>query len=173
MEVDLGSNPGYPPTQGPSPPPPLPPPMLPRLPHLADLSPELQYEINVGPAGNERSPQEIEEEGGQKKNSARSHRTDFWHVDVPSPPCLVSHICLLLRCSCDSKRQEKSSAFLLLLFFVFFLLAQPSAGEAKEVDEERGAVSAGPCLCCSALKDNMTPSDPHPSPQKHKHGRAH
>lgn len=54
----------------------------PRLPHLADLSPELQYEINVGPAGNERSPQEIEEEGGQKKNSARSRRSDFWHVDV-------------------------------------------------------------------------------------------
>uniref|UniRef100_A0AAV2L9Y1 Uncharacterized protein n=1 Tax=Knipowitschia caucasica TaxID=637954 RepID=A0AAV2L9Y1_KNICA len=24
------------------------------------LSPELQYEINIGPAGNERSPQEIE-----------------------------------------------------------------------------------------------------------------
>lgn len=27
------------------------------------LSPELQYEINIGPAGNERSPQEIEEGG--------------------------------------------------------------------------------------------------------------
>lgn len=29
----------------------------------AALNPELQYEINIGPAGNERSPQEIEEGG--------------------------------------------------------------------------------------------------------------
>lgn len=38
------------------------------------LSPELQYEINFGPAGNERSPQEIEERGrggGRTKEKQR------------------------------------------------------------------------------------------------------
>lgn len=33
------------------------------------LSPELQYEINIGPAGNERSPQEIEEGGKVEKET--------------------------------------------------------------------------------------------------------
>lgn len=40
-------------------------PLFPPLPisQTPTLSPELQYEINIGPAGNERSPQEIEEGG--------------------------------------------------------------------------------------------------------------
>lgn len=121
----------------------------PRLPHLADLSPELQYEINVGPAGNERSPQEIEEEGGQKKNSTRSRRTDFWHVDVSSPPCLVSHICLLLRCSCDSKGKKSLRPLLLLFCFGFFSwhsppLAKPRKWTSREGLFERSLVCVVP-----------------------------
>lgn len=143
------------------PPPPTPPHLSlpsvsPRLPHLADLSPELQYEINVGPAGNERSPQEIEEEGGQKKNSARSRRSDFWHVDVQRgrprrslrladrPASRPSHASArgARRClAAATARARKSSAFsFLLLFFLLFsfFLARQSAGEAKKVDEQRG-----------------------------------
>lgn len=154
-EVDLGSNPNYPPNSGHPPTPPhlSLPSVSPRLPHLADLSPELQYEINVGPAGNERSPQEIEEEGGQKKHSARSRRSDFWHVDVQRgrprrslrladrPASRPSHASARGARHCDCKGEKVfgllvSPAFFFLLFS--FFLARQSAGKAKKVDEQRG-----------------------------------
>lgn len=90
----------------------------PRLPHFADLSPELQYEINVGPAGNERSPQEIEEEGAQKKNSARSRRTDFWHVDVQCGR-LLSTLSGLTHLHVAAATQRARKVFGLLASFFF------------------------------------------------------
>lgn len=159
-EVDLGSNPSYPPTLGPSPPQfTSHPSVSPRLPHLADLSPELQYEINVGPAGNERSPQEIEEEGGQKKNSARSRRTDFWHVDgqcgrLFSTLSGLTHLpvaALQLR----PKRQEKSSAFLLLpFFFCFFSWHGPPPAMPRKWTSREGLFQRG--LVCVVPRSKTT-----------------
>lgn len=40
------------------------------------LSPELQYEINIGPAGNERSPQEIEEGGKEEEETKEKQRKE-------------------------------------------------------------------------------------------------
>lgn len=40
----------------------------------AALNPELQYEINIGPAGNERSPQEIEEGGKVEEEEEETKR---------------------------------------------------------------------------------------------------
>lgn len=175
-EVDLGSNPNYPPPNSVPPPPHLSlPSVSPRLPHLADLSPELQYEINVGPAGNERSPQEIEEEGGQKKNSARSRRSDFWHVDVQRgrprrslrladrPASRPSHTSArgARRClAAATARGEKvlgllvSPGFFFLLFS--FFLARQSAGEAKKVDEQRGGGRIQRGLVCVVPRSKTT-----------------
>lgn len=131
----------------------------PRLPHLADLSPELQYEINVGPAGNERSPQEIEEEGGQKKNSARSRRSDFWHVDVQRgrprrslrladrPASRLSHASArgARRClAAANARARKSSAFsFLLLFFPSIFFFPGTAVHRRSQESGRAEAGAG------------------------------
>lgn len=155
------------------------------------LSPELQYEINFGPAGNERSPQEIERRGrggvggaDKKKNSRKNHRSDFWHPDVQlrvlplsrTAPCIASlprlfpsppdtaNICLrraLVRAAASVPAWWSPKGARLMkgsgpcCFFPGTALApvKPRKWTSKR------AISAGPCLCCSALKDNMTPSD--------------
>lgn len=40
------------------------------------LSPELQYEINIGPAGNERSPQEITEGGKEVEETKEKQQKE-------------------------------------------------------------------------------------------------
>lgn len=40
------------------------------------LSPELQYEINIGPAGNERSPQEIVEGGKEVEETKEKQQKE-------------------------------------------------------------------------------------------------
>lgn len=40
------------------------------------LSPELQYEINIGPAGNERSPQEIAEGGKEVEETKEKQQKE-------------------------------------------------------------------------------------------------
>lgn len=67
------------------------PPRVPAHPsdRLPTLSPELQYEINIGSAGNERSPQEIEQGGKEREETKEKHREkhtfDFWHPNVHFP----------------------------------------------------------------------------------------
>lgn len=40
------------------------------------LSPELQYEINIGPAGNERSPQEIAKGGKEVEETKEKQQKE-------------------------------------------------------------------------------------------------